>query len=105
MKGVKNVEMSLEKGLAKIELNPDNPITLSQIQTIVEKNGFSPKSAQLKLIGKISDQEVTITNSNESIPATMETDQEKPEPDKVYTIEGNVVIEEDSRKITVTSFR
>ena len=107
MKGVKNVEMSLEMGLAKIELNPDNQITLSQIQTIVEKNGFSPKSAQLKLIGKISDQEVTITNSNESIPATAaETDQKaKPEPDKEYTIEGNLVIEEDSRKFTVTSFR
>ena len=104
MEGVKNVEVSLEKGLAKIEINPANQVTLSQIQTVVKKNGFSPKSAQLKLKGKISDKQVTITNSNESIPATVEAD-EKPEPEKEYMIEGNLVIEEDSQRMTVTSFQ
>ena len=106
MEGVKNVEVSLEKGLANIQLNQGNQITLSQIQTVVKKNGFSPKRAQLKLKGKISDKEVTITNSNESIAATVATDEKsKPEMDKEYTIEGKIVIEEESQKMTVTSFQ
>jgi copper chaperone CopZ len=103
MEGVKNVEVSLEKGLAKIELNPANSVTLSQIQTVVEKNGFSPKSAQMKLKGKISNKEVIVTTSNEAIPATVPEDK-KPEPDKAYEIQGNLVIEEDSQQLTVTAF-
>jgi copper chaperone CopZ len=103
MEGVKKVDVSLEKGLANIELNPANQITLEQIQTVVEKNGFSPKSAELKLKGKISDKQVIVTGSNESIPATLPVDK-KPEQEKVYDVEGNLVIEEESQRLTVTAF-
>jgi hypothetical protein len=104
MKGVKNVEVSLEKGTAKIELNAANKISLSQIQTVVKKNGFSPKTALVKLNGTFADKQVIITNSNESIPASLPSDK-NPELEKVYLIQGNLVIEEDSQQMTVTSFQ
>lgn len=98
------MEVSLEKGLAKIELKPDNTITLSQIQTVVKRNGFAPKSAQLKLNGKVGSNQITIAKSNESVPAVL-NGMKAPDPEKEYLIEGNLVIKEDSQSITLTSLQ
>jgi copper chaperone CopZ len=90
LEGARKVDVSLEKGSARIELQPGNKVTLEQIQTIVKKNGFSPRSAHLKLSGTTQDKQVTISKSGESVLATYQTD--KPAEQKEYLIEGNLTI-------------
>lgn len=97
LEGVKNVEVSLEKGLAKIECNADNRITLSQILSIVKKNGFSPKSADVQLKGLIGEKQVQVSDSNESIAATIK-DESKPDTNKEYLIQGKLEISEDDEE-------
>jgi copper chaperone CopZ len=91
--GVEKVDVSLEQGLAKIKLKPQNKVTLVAIQTIIKKNGFSPKSANVKLRGKLRNQNLTITGSNESLPAKF-NHQQSIDPEKEYWIEGILKIED-----------
>ena len=96
--GAEKVDVSLEQGLAKIQLKPENKVTLASIQTIIKKNGFSPKSANVKLRGKLRNQNnsliLTITGSNESLPAKLNP-QHSIDPQKEYWIEGSLKIEDD----------
>ena len=95
--GAEKVDVSLEKGLATIQLRPANKATLAVIQSIIKKNGFSPKGANVKLRGKIRDQnnslQVTITGSNETLPAKL-NQQHSFDPQKEYWIEGTLKIED-----------
>jgi copper chaperone CopZ len=90
--GAEKVNVSLEQGLAKIQLKPENKVTLAAIQKIIKQNGFSPKSANIKLRGKLQNQNLTITGSNESLPAKF-NQQQSIDPQKEYWIEGNLKIE------------
>jgi len=45
--GVKDVSISLNKGLATIELKPGNHVTIDDIKRVIEKNGFTPKETRV----------------------------------------------------------
>ncbi len=95
--GTEKVEVSLEQGLARIQLRPENKATLKEIQTLIKKNGFSAKGAQLKLRGKLRNENnslhLTITGSNESVPAKL-NQQQSFDPQKEYWIEGSLKMED-----------
>jgi copper chaperone CopZ len=100
--GAEKVDVSLEQGLAKIQLKPENKVTLAAIQTIVKKNGFSPKSANIKLRGKLRNHTVTITGSNESFTAKL-NQQHSIDPQKEYWIEGSLKIEDNGAQTLAIS--
>lgn len=91
--GAEKVDVSLEQGLAKIQLKPENKVTLAAIQTVIKKNGFSPKKAEVKLRGKLQSHTLTITGSNESLPAKL-NQEHSIDPQKEYWIEGSLKIED-----------
>lgn len=45
--GIKNVSISLNKGLATIELKPGNHVAIADIKSVIEKNGFTPKETRV----------------------------------------------------------
>jgi hypothetical protein len=100
--GVEKAEISLEKGSAKISLKPDNQVTLSEIQKIVKRNGFSPEGAQLKLNGTIEKEKLIITHSNETFPLVLKNIQMPPEETE-HQMTAELKIEEDRQIITITS--
>lgn len=95
--GAEKVDVSLEQGLAKIQLKPENKAKLSEIQTVIKRNGFSPKAANVKLRGKLRNQNnsmhLTITGSNESAPVKL-SQEHSIDPQKEYWIEGSLKIED-----------
>jgi len=100
--GAEKVDVSLEQGLAKIQLKPENKVTLAAIQNIVKRNGFSPKSANVKLRGKLRNHTLTITGSNESVPAKL-NQEHSVDPQKEYWIEGNLKIEDNgAQSLTIS---
>ena len=103
LKGVEDVQVSLEKGTATLEMKPDNKVTLQEIQSVVEKNGFSPIGARVKLKGVAQEKQITVSKSNEAIEADFKIDRPS-ETTKEVLMEGDVVIPEDDgeRKVTIT---
>jgi copper chaperone CopZ len=65
--GVDNLDVSLEKGLARVTMKPGNSTTLKQLRDAIAKNGFTMKGAQVIVIGKIMSggQELQVTGSND----------------------------------------
>jgi copper chaperone CopZ len=51
--GVASVQVSLNQGLATIELDPGNTLRLEQFWESVENNGFTPRQARLAARGRI----------------------------------------------------
>jgi NAD-dependent DNA ligase len=45
--GVKSVNVSLNEGVAVVELRDGNRVTVEQVQQIIKKNGFTPKAVQI----------------------------------------------------------
>jgi copper chaperone CopZ len=91
--GAEKVDVSLEQGLAKIQLKPENKVTLAAIQKIIKRNGFLPKRANVKLRGKLQNHTLTITGSNESLPARL-NQTHSVDPQKEYWVEGTLKIED-----------
>ena len=52
--GVESVDVSLENGLARVQLKPGNAVTLKQLQDAVTKNGFVMKASYATLAGTVS---------------------------------------------------
>jgi hypothetical protein len=67
--GVESVEVSLNKGLASVEMKPGNTITLKQLQDAIAKNGFTTKQSVAMVRGDlIQDQgklKLKVSGSNE----------------------------------------
>ena len=61
------MDVSLEKGLARVTIKPGNSTTLKQLRDAIAKNGFTMKGAQVTVIGKIMSggQELQVTGSND----------------------------------------
>jgi len=51
--GVDSVDVSLNKGLATVELKPGNNATLKQLQDAIAKNGFATKQSEVTVRGQI----------------------------------------------------
>ena len=54
MDGIEQATVSLNEGMATVQLMSDNEITLEQIRNAVRKSGFSPEEAVLTLQGTLS---------------------------------------------------
>ena len=51
--GVDSVDVSLEKGLARVRMRPGNTATLKQLQDAIMKNGFTMKDSKATVVGTI----------------------------------------------------
>jgi hypothetical protein len=49
--GVDTVTVSLQRAVADIRLRPENRVTIDQIQKMVRKNGFTPREANVTVLG------------------------------------------------------
>jgi hypothetical protein len=49
--GVDTVTVSLQRAVADIRLRPENRVTIDQIQEMVRKNGFTPREANVTVLG------------------------------------------------------
>lgn len=52
--GVESVSVSLNEGLADIALEPGNSVDPEQIRKVVRDSGFTPKAAEVEVIGRIT---------------------------------------------------
>jgi hypothetical protein len=75
--GIASVDVSLEKGLAKVKLKPGNSVTLKQLQDAITKNGFTMKESKLVAAGKIipdgKTAKLQISGSNEVLALVPES--------------------------------
>jgi copper chaperone CopZ len=69
--GVDNVDVSLEKGLARVTMKPGNNTTLKQLHDAIAKNGFTMKKSEAIVIGKLvsnaGNQQLQVSGSNEML--------------------------------------
>lgn len=52
--GVDSVRVSLNEGLAVIHFNTDNRATVANIREAVRRNGFTPKAAEVRVLGTLT---------------------------------------------------
>jgi hypothetical protein len=55
--GIDSVEVSLERGLARIVLRPESGVGLYRIRRLILDNGFTPKSADVRVSGRLRERE------------------------------------------------
>lgn len=53
IEGVKSVDVSLNEGLAKIQLSPGNKVALEQLRELVRNRGFTPREANVLVKGEL----------------------------------------------------
>ena len=53
IEGVESVDVSLKEGTATVKLTPGNHVTVEQIRDAIQKNGFTPKAADVTIAGKV----------------------------------------------------
>lgn len=88
--GVKAVDLSLNRGTATLELEPQNEVTLHTIRDSIRRGGFSPQDAIVKVAGTITldDDGNRIlafgTNERYRLIAPDETDEEAAEDDEQF---------------------
>ena len=52
--GIESVEVSLNKGLATVKLNPGNAVSVQQLWELIHKNGYTPKNTAVSVRGEIA---------------------------------------------------
>ena len=69
--GVDTVNVSLEKGLASVTLQPGNAATLKQLGAAIAKNGFTMKQAEATIEGQVIQEsgklKLLVSGSNEKL--------------------------------------
>lgn len=55
VEGVKSVKVSLNKGEADIKFKPGNKATVERIRNIIRENGFTPKAADIRIVGQVTE--------------------------------------------------
>lgn len=53
VEGVESVEVSLNRGEALLRLEPGNSVTVERVRQVVIDNGFTPKDADVEIVGKV----------------------------------------------------
>lgn len=51
--GIDSLDVSLNRGMAFVRFKPDNRITVEQLREAVRANGFTPKSAEVRIQGRV----------------------------------------------------
>ncbi|MFQ5569611.1 MAG: cation transporter [Rhodothermales bacterium] len=57
IEGVQSATVSLDKGLAHIQFQADNQVTLETLRTAVEESGFSAEEATVRITGTLTQEE------------------------------------------------
>jgi copper chaperone CopZ len=52
--GVDTVEVSLNKGLATVNLKPGNTVSVPQLWELIHKNGYTPKATEVSVRGELT---------------------------------------------------
>jgi copper chaperone CopZ len=72
--GVESVDISLNKGLATVELKDGNTVTMKQLQAAIDRNGYSTKQSSVTAIGQLSFNDnrwiLRVSGSNEEFALT-----------------------------------
>ena len=76
--GVDTVKVTLNDGKAVVTLKPLNKVTLAQMRTVIEKNGFTPKAATISatadvVAGPSGQPQLRLTGTNETFPVSSGT--------------------------------
>lgn len=76
--GVDTVKVTLNDGKASVTLKPLNKVTLAQVRSVIEKNGFTPKAAavvaETEVIAGPGDQpQLRVSGTNETFPVASGT--------------------------------
>lgn len=53
IEGVQEVKVSLNQSKASVTFKPENHVTMGQILSAVQKNGFNPREAKVRMRGMI----------------------------------------------------
>jgi len=95
--GVDAVDVSLEKGLASVKMKPGNGATFKQLQEAITKNGFTMKSSNVSVAGKIvmtnGQPQLRVSGSNDLlnlIPDTLQTTNVDTMADKQVLVGGTL---------------
>ena len=95
--GVEAVDVSLEKGLASVKMKPGNGATFKQLQEAITKNGFTMKSSNVSVAGKIvmtnGQPQLRVSGSNDVlnlIPDTLQTTNVDTMADKQVLVGGTL---------------
>ena len=51
--GVESVEVSLNKGLATVKMQPGNTVSVPQLWELIHKNGYTPKATVVSVRGDL----------------------------------------------------
>ena len=65
VEGVTHVEVSLKQGQTRLELQPENKVTVEQLRTIIKNNGFVSKEAHIIARGRIIDSTFEVAGTRE----------------------------------------
>ena len=70
LSGVQSVEVSLERAVTQIRLNPGNSVTLAQLRKIVKDGGFNSGAADVEVVGIVTQRDgaptLVVTGTTES---------------------------------------
>lgn len=70
--GVESVNVNINRGLVTVTLKPGNTVTMEQIRTAILDDAFTPKGAQVVVIGELASQDgklqFKVADSNEIFP-------------------------------------
>lgn len=102
--GVASVTVTLNKGEALVTLKPGNTVTLAAVRKVIEKNGFTPRSAAVvveadAVAGKDASA-IRVTGTNETLPVAAKTSDKvrsdlKTRSGKPFIVEGVVAAPKD----------
>jgi copper chaperone CopZ len=95
--GVESVDVSLNKGLAAVKLNPGNPVRPKDMWEAIRKNGFSPKETHVTVRGTIADgpgHRFKVAGTNEEFDLSGDPkvlDPEKLQTGRIVIVDGTLV--------------
>jgi hypothetical protein len=52
--GVTGAEVSLENGVVTVGVTPDTPLTIAGLRKAIRNQGFSPRTAEVRVAGRLS---------------------------------------------------
>ena len=91
--GVESADVSLNKGLATVNLKPGNAIRPSEFWASIRKNGNTPKTTRVLVRGEVLGNQLRVSGSHEMFelkagPAVVQ--QLKESAGKTVTVEGTL---------------
>src|SRR5580704_7530636 len=72
--GVESVEVSLNKGLAKVKLKPGNTVSVPQLWELIHKKGYTPKATTISVRGELANVngslQLRVSGTSDVLPLT-----------------------------------